>query len=629
MDITEVWRLVNDGQSYNNSVDYYKTVDENLAYIMGDQWRGVVTNGLPTPVFNIIKRVRDYKTSAIMSQKIKGQFNLENVDPQTQDPNEQALLPLIEIINNFVELKWDKEKMDSKLRECLQDGFATGDFCIYTYWDANKETGQSAKGDFCCEVIDGVNVLFGNPNNREVEKQPYIILLGRELVKTLQKEAEQLGLNKAEIDKIVPDADTTYTAGDMGKRELDKKGGLSGKCTYAIKLWKEDGRVYFTKSTKHCEIKSKVDMQIKRYPVTFGNWEKVKNCYHGRAECTGIIPNQRYINKQFSMLMVWMMFNAMGKVAYDSTRIPSWTNQIGVAVPVNGDITGAIQQIPAGNFNGGVLELVNMAMKETMNAIGVNDVVLGDVKPDNTSAIIAVQKQSAVPLENVQANLYQFVEDLYLVWAEFIVAMYTTDRTLPQQQGEEVTCANFNSTGLQDKLMSVKVDIGPSSYWSEITSMQTLDALLKANYINMIQYLERIPNGIIPKKQELLEELKAQMEQQAQMQQQQDAMAQQQGAMAQQQQGQADAQNAQYEQMAQFVESLPQELQDHLKSMPPDEMEAAVKEYMAQNGHFNSPEAGEGDKVQQLSDIIQKQQAEIDQIKKEMEIVNQLKEVGL
>ena len=67
-DITETWSLVDDGQSYNSDIGYYQMVDQNEAFIRGDQWVGVVTNGLPTPCFNIIKRVRDYKVSYIMSQ---------------------------------------------------------------------------------------------------------------------------------------------------------------------------------------------------------------------------------------------------------------------------------------------------------------------------------------------------------------------------------------------------------------------------------------------------------------------------------------------------------------------------------------------------------------------------------
>jgi hypothetical protein len=262
------------------------------------------------------------------------------------------------------------------------------------------------------------------------------------------------------------------------------------------------------------------------------------------------------------MLMIWMMNNAMGKVAYDKQKIAGWSNQVGVAIPVNGDIGGAIQQLNSGNLNNGVFELFNLVTSETLNALGVNDVVLGDIKPENTSAIIAVQKQSAVPLENQQAYFKQFVEDQYLVWSEFIVSKYVADRTLPQDIDGEVEYANFNAEPLRDKLINVKVDVGASSHWSEITSMQTLDRLLEGQYIDFIEYLERLPQGTVPKTQELIDTRKEAEEQQAMI----------------------DEQNAEYENMAQIVEQLPPEVQQQFMQLPPEEQEAYLREFMQEQG---------------------------------------------
>jgi hypothetical protein len=452
--------------------------------------------------------------------------------------------------------------MDDLLRECEMDAFTTGDMATYTYWDTNAETGQDAKGDFKTELVDGVNILFGNPNSAKVEGQPYIIVLGRAIVKDLQEEAKANGIPKEKWEKITGDDDTEYTAGIRGKQELDRRGEMQGKATYAIKLWKKDGFVYSRKSTKFCDITEEINLGIKKYPVVWGNWEKVKNSYHGQSEVTGMLPNQRYINKQLAMLMIWMMNNAMGKVAYDKQKIAGWSNQVGVAIPVNGDIGGAIQQLNSGNLNNGVFELFNLVTSETLNALGVNDVVLGDIKPENTSAIIAVQKQSAVPLENQQAYFKQFVEDQYLVWAEFIVSKYVADRMLPQDVDGEVEYATFNAEPLRDKLINVKVDVGASSHWSEITSMQTLDRLLEGQYIDFIEYLERLPQGTVPKAQELIDTRKEAEEQQAMI----------------------DEQNAEYENMAQIVEQLPPEVQQQFMQLPPEEQEAYLREFMQEQG---------------------------------------------
>ena len=58
--------------------------------------------------------------------------------------------------------------------------------------------------------------------------------------------------------------------------------------------------------------------------------------------------------------------------------------------------------------------------------------------------------------------------------------------------------------------MSLKLDVGASSYYSEIASIQTLDNLLRMNKITTLQYLERIPDGYIPARRELIDQMKEQ-----------------------------------------------------------------------------------------------------------------------
>ena len=60
--------------------------------------------------------------------------------------------------------------------------------------------------------------------------------------------------------------------------------------------------------------------------------------------------------------------------------------------------------------------------------------------------------------------------------------------------------------------MQMKLDVGASSYYSEIAAMQTLDNLLMQKQIDIVQYLERMPDGYIPDRRGLISELKKAME---------------------------------------------------------------------------------------------------------------------
>lgn len=68
---------------------------------------------------------------------------------------------------------------------------------------------------------------------------------------------------------------------------------------------------------------------------------------------------------------------------------------------------------------------------------------------------------------------------------------------------------DFDFSVLKTLQLGIKQDVGASSYWSEMASMQTLDNLLINKLITPAQYIERLPNGYITKKEELLAELRA------------------------------------------------------------------------------------------------------------------------
>ena len=67
---TEDFILLEKGREYNRSIGLYDTVNRNERFYRGDQWAGVEAGDLPTPVFNLFKRVINYFVSTIMSQKM-------------------------------------------------------------------------------------------------------------------------------------------------------------------------------------------------------------------------------------------------------------------------------------------------------------------------------------------------------------------------------------------------------------------------------------------------------------------------------------------------------------------------------------------------------------------------------
>lgn len=145
--------------------------------------------------------------------------------------------------------------------------------------------------------------------------------------------------------------------------------------------------------------------------------------------------------------------------------------------------------------------------------------------------IIALQRAASTPSEITKQNLYQSIEDLFRIYIEFMAEYYgkrAVDMPTPpqveqamqfiQQDVPAEVPMEFDFGILKDMPMALKLDVGASSYYSEIASIQTLDNLLKMNKISVIQYLERIPDGYVPGRRDLILELKEQEKQAMQMQ---------------------------------------------------------------------------------------------------------------
>jgi hypothetical protein len=142
-------------------------------------------------------------------------------------------------------------------------------------------------------------------------------------------------------------------------------------------------------------------------------------------------------------------------------------------------------------------------------------------------------------------RLYEAIEDLFRIYVEFIANNYgkrIVDIPTPPevrqqyefigQEAPEEIQQEFDFSRFKDFPMMLKLDVGASTYYSEIASMQTLDQLLQMQMISRSQYLERIPDSFIPRRRALIAEIKREEEAQAQAQQMMAGMEQPQAAPA-------------------------------------------------------------------------------------------------
>jgi len=532
---------------YRNGVGYKAAIGErgingqtavNERFYVGDQWHGArCGDRKPLVRYNVIKRIGDYKMAMVAGSALAVNFTAEGVDSRTaakerlavireamsrgeapvMTPEEQVNLSL-NVLSDYYRVTAERLGLDSLKNDALRRAFTSGTGVLYTWWDPTVRTGLYADegrtspitGDIRTEVLEVENLFFGDPTVEDVQQQPYIIIARRERVEELRREARRYGRSAEEVARIRPDREEAFADGE----ELPD----ADKATVLTKLYKQwnptgnDWTIRAVRVVRGATVRGAWDMRIRRYPLAVFRWETRPHCAYGVSEVTYLVPNQIAINRAItaSANAVMMMGMPILVVNEDVVAGPV-TNDPGQIIPVNGgeDMGECIRYVAPTNFTPQFEGLVNGMIANTLTQAGANDAALGDMRPDNTSAIMAVREAATMPMQLLQNRFYAFVEEIARIWAEFWVHLYGR-RPLKVQDDTGEWYVPFDAAVLREQLINVRVDVGPANLWSEIQSRQTLDNLFTANLLTPLQYLERLPRGSVPDQTGLVRELREQ-----------------------------------------------------------------------------------------------------------------------
>ena len=493
-DPASIWQEYERGMAFKRQLNLFETVRNNENFYIGKQWEGVQANGLPTPVFNFIRRIVLFLVASTATDNLK--INASPLAAGGSHNTGQAEA-ICTAVNAQLEALAEENRLGKLTRAFMRNAAVDGDGCLYTWFDPEAETGQQTQGAIRTELLENTRVIFGDPNCAEVQEQPYLILVRR----TSAAEAAQRAAKYGGTGDILPDG---APSGPIWTED--------GKCITLLRLWREEGTIWACECTKTAVIRPPWNTGQRRYPIVWMPWDYVQDCYHGAAAVTGLIPNQIFVNKMFAMTMISLMTTAYPKVVYDKTRIARWDAQIGAAIGVNGgDMATVAKTMDPASISPQVSQFMDLAISYTKEFSGATDAALGTVKPDNTSAIIALQKASGVPLELVKQNFFQCIEDLGRIWMDLMRVYY--GRRYVRVRQDRSGAVPFDFSTLEETSLTLKLDVGGSSYWSEIAQMNTLDNLLSQGKISVVDYLERVPNGYISNQQQLIDTLRAQQAQ--------------------------------------------------------------------------------------------------------------------
>ena len=422
----EVLKKYEKGFDFNQKIGLYDQVKVNEDFYLGNQWVGVESNGLPTPTYNMFKRVINFQVSTITSDNMAIQVSGM---PSTSGYTMKELDRICEIVNHQIDAIMERNKIVSKNREFLRNAAVSGDGCMHFYFDPNVENGQDVKGEIMAEVLDNLRVIFGNPNCRDVQRQPYIIIARRDLVDDVKWRVEDLiemGDEDGEVYCKVSDPDN-ITA-DSEKFQNDYDSYTDDKVTVLTYYFRnrKTGTIWCMECTEKEIIREPYDTELTLYPLIWINWDYIRDCYHGQAMVTGLISNQTFINKMFALVMISMLTTAFPKTVYDKNRIRKWSGEVGTAIGVNGNVDNVAKVIEGASVSPQIAQFIEMAFDKTHTLLGASDVAMGDSRPDNTSAIIALQRAANTPMELTKQQDYQCMEDAVRIFINMMAVNYGT-----------------------------------------------------------------------------------------------------------------------------------------------------------------------------------------------------------
>lgn len=502
--ITTVWQEYERGKDYNYQQQLYEKSKRNYNFYHGKQWEGAKISGIQPITLNMIKSICKYKVGVVKTNTYQIYFNSDTYKDQKE---REHLKDICDMLNRYANRIWEKSKVNKLIRSCINDACIDGEGIIYFYADPDENSNA-----IYCEQVNKTNIYYGNENEDDIQKQPYIIISFRRTVEEVKEEARQNKISEKEIELITEDQDIEEQAGrDLRTTEIVPM------CLELLKLYRgKDGKIYAKKCTKLATVMKDSCLEIDRYPVAHIIWERVKGSARGQGEVETLIPNQIEINKTATRRALAVKLVAFPKLVVNTKYISNTKalNKAGTTIEVNemngDDVNKVVNYLKPASISSDAYQLQKELQEETQNLAGASDTVTGNVDPTQASgkSILAVQQASQQPI-NEQVEAYKdFIEDIALIWYAMLKANSVKGIELVREKKDYMNNTTTDETykmsyeELNKYDLDIKIETTPKSPFDKYAMEMSLENLLTAGQINFEEFVNALPqDSAMPKAQ--------------------------------------------------------------------------------------------------------------------------------
>lgn len=508
---TDVWTLYEQAIAHMRKFNMFTDSDKNYRMYNGNQWEGLIVEGIEPVQLNFIKPIVNYKVGVLTQNLWSIVYSSENYEEKEFKPVADELCKML---NKKASQIWERTKMDRIIRKVSLDSAVNDEGVIYTYFDNKEKLIYN-------QLLNKTDIFYGNENSSDIQSQPYILIKKRMPVYTCREMAQKMGVASSKIELIRADSNTTEETGENKTYEVNDM------VTVVTKMWKKDGKVHFQKATQFVDLQDDTSSGLTRYPISHMLWTDQKGYSRGEGVVRNLIPNQLEVNKTLMRRALVAKNTAYPQkvVKIDDIVNPSEIDAVGGIIKVTGqteDVRSVFTTTNPAQMSPDVKLLQEDLIETTRMLENAGDITTGAVNPENASgkAILAVQNASQQSLTEQVSRLKDLVEDLALIWLD-IITTYTGKQIVLQAEqenpmtGEKVIIpVAVPKSALKSLKSSVKIDITPMSVYDQYARELSLENLLKQGFfspqaIDQLElYATALPDNSTMPKQDILDIIK-------------------------------------------------------------------------------------------------------------------------
>lgn len=480
---TGTWVLYEKGRNYHRLTGIYTDTDRNYRMYNGNQWGKAKLGDVEPVQKNFIKPIVKYKIAVIHDNLYAIIYSSQNYEKKEFRKQADRIC---EMLNKKASKIWEKDKLDFKGRRITKDSAINDEGIIYVNYDEDNQLPLN-------EIIKKNDIYYGNENDDDIQTQPYILIRKRMPVSIARNIARKEGISEEKIKFIIGDNDNFEESGEAAKLELDNM------VTIITKMYKKNGTVHFSKSTRWVDLEEDSDSGLTYYPVAHMNWEEKEGSARGEGEVRFLTPNQIEVNRTEVRRVLTVKYQAYPQKVVDIDKVanPTALNQVGGVIKVRGgmkveDVKNIINTLPPAQMSPDVKLLQDDLIQMSRDLSGAGESATGEVDPESASgrAILAVQRASQSIMTEQKESYKNFIEDLAKIWLDMMI-VYSSDGlkleetiTDPNTGEEVIQVVDIPQETLRELQASVKVDITPRGELDKYAQEISIENMFKAGMFN-------------------------------------------------------------------------------------------------------------------------------------------------